>query len=283
MVDGIAAVVILYNPSILVYEKIESYIGQVDILYAFDNSEKKNLVLINKLKENSKVKYFDNETNKGIAEVLNNAANKAINSGYKFLLTMDQDSKAPKDLVRTLYNKAIESDKFGIISPLHSNKFNTHLKPIKNNVERVMSVMTSGNLLSLKVFKKIGQFSEDFFIDYVDIEYCIRMNFNNYSVLRINSVVLEHDEGNLTKKKFLSKIFYPSNNPPTRYYYKTRNLLYLRNFYRKKFQNPLKIEYNSYIRNVAKMFLFEKQRLQKTQMIILGVWDYIKGKKGKRF
>ena len=61
--------------------------------------------------------------------------------------------------------------------------------------------MTSGNLLSLKAFKSVGRFHDDFFIDYIDIEYCIRMNYNNYDVIRINDIVLEHDEGNLVKRK----------------------------------------------------------------------------------
>lgn len=283
MKNEVAAVVILYNPNDSVYENIESYKDQVDILLIYDNSEVKNLALIGRLINCSKVVYIDNKSNRGIAEVLNMAAEKAINLGYKFLLTMDQDSKAPRDLIRKLIGKFKESDKVSIVSPLHSNKFNTHLKSNKNIEEKVMSVMTSGNLLSLNAYQVIGPFLEDFFIDYVDIEYCIRANFLNYQVIRINDIVLLHNEANLTNKKILSRVYYPSNNFPTRFYYKTRNLLYLRSIYKKKFSYPLKMEYDAYLRNVVKMLLFEKEKVKKTRMILFGILDYVRGIKGKKF
>lgn len=283
MKNEVAAVVILYNPNDSVYENIESYKDQVDILLIYDNSEVKNLALIGRLINCSKVVYIDNKSNRGIAEVLNMAAEKAINLGYKFLLTMDQDSKAPRDLIRKLIGKFKESDRVSIVSPLHSNKFNTHLKSNKNIEEKVMSVMTSGNLLSLNAYQVIGPFLEDFFIDYVDIEYCIRANFLNYQVIRINDIVLLHNEANLTNKKILSRVYYPSNNFPTRFYYKTRNLLYLRSIYKKKFSYPLKMEYDAYLRNVVKMLLFEKEKVKKTRMILFGILDYVRGIKGKKF
>ena len=283
MKSNIAAVVILYNPRNSVYKNIESYKDQVDLLFVYDNSEIKNFALIDKLEQNSSLIFIDNEVNKGVGEVLNNAAEKAIDMGCHYLLTMDQDSKAPKDLVKKLYEKAIESDKIGIVSPLHSNKFDTHLSLVGQGKNKVMTVMTSGNLLSLKAFKSVGRFHDDFFIDYIDIEYCIRMNYNNYDVIRINDIVLEHDEGNLVKRKFLSKIYFPINNSPIRWYYKTRNLFYLRKIYIQKYPYPLKIEYNVYLRNFIKMILFEKQRLQKLSMILSGVWDYRKGKRGRKY
>jgi rhamnosyltransferase len=195
---------------------------------------------------------------------------------------MDQDSKAPQNLVSELL-KVIETDKrIGIVSPLHSNKFDTHLKK-QEKITQEMIVMTSGNLLSLDVCQKIGTFRQDFFIDYVDIEYCIRMNYNNYKVLKVNNIILEHNEGNLSEKKFLFWTFYPSNNPPTRLYYKTRNLLFLRDIYKRKFPQPLKSEYNAYLRNVAKIILLEKQKFLKFKMILNGVMDYLKKKKGREF
>jgi len=283
MKSKVAAVVILYHPSDVVYENIESYREQVDILFVYDNSESKNFSLVEKLRYKQNITYIDNLTNKGVAEVLNKAAEKAFDLGYDFLLTMDQDSNAPKDLVKILFEKAIESEKIGIVSPLHSNKYNTHLISVRTDEKKVMTVMTSGNLLSLKVFKKIGGFCNYFFIDYVDIEYCIRMNFYGYDVIKINNVVLKHDEGNLTRRKFLSKIYFPINNHPQRIYYKTRNLLYLRKIYKKKYPYPLRTEYSVYFRNIGKMILFENQKLLKMSMIFLGILDYIRGQKGRKY
>lgn len=278
----VAGVVILYDPEEVVVENINSYINQVDRLFIIDNSLKQKVLITEYTHSKNNVEYIINSENLGVAASLNIGAQKAIEAGYSYLLTMDQDSKAPANLVSELL-KAIESDeKIGIVSPLHSNKYDTHLKQ-KEKITEEMIVMTSGNLLSLKVYQEIGTFREDFFIDYVDIEYCIRMNFKKFKVLSINNIILEHNEGNLSKKIFFPRTFYPSNNPPLRLYYKTRNLLYLRNIYKKNYPHPLKTEYDAYLRNVAKIILFEKQKFLKCRMILTGIIDYLKKRTGRKF
>jgi rhamnosyltransferase len=278
----IAGVVILYNPDNSVYENIKSYEDQVNVLYIYDNSEIINPEFAKEFQKKSSTYYISNQVNLGIAKVLNDAANKAIENGFDYLLTMDQDSKAPANLVERLSKKASESTQFGIVSPLHSNKFNTHLKEIKDTEEYVNTTMTSGNLLSLNAYNSVGPFNEDFFIDYVDIEYCLRLKRNGYKIVRLNDLVLEHAEGNIFKKKMGSKVFYPINNAPIRYYYKTRNLLYLKNLYKSEFLKLLKIEYLVYIKNIGKMILFENQKFNKISMIVIGILDYITKKKGKK-
>jgi len=278
----VAGVVVLYNPSHSVIENINSYITQIERLYIVDNSDNPNEFLFEFINSNSKCDYIFNDGNLGVAAALNIGAKKAIDSGYSYLLTMDQDSKAPADLVEYLLKIAEDDDQIGIVSPLHSNKFDTHIKS-REHITEEMIVMTSGNLLSLNAYKQIGAFRDDFFIDYVDIEYCIRMNYENFKVLMANEIILEHDEGNLSRRKFLSKTFYLSNNVPSRLYYKTRNLFYLRDMYRKNYPQQLKTEYDAYLRNVVKIFLFEKQKLLKFRMILLGFWDYLLGRKGRKF
>jgi rhamnosyltransferase len=278
----IAAVVVLYNPYQNVIENINSYLNQVEHLYIVDNSVKPDSFISGFAESKDKVEYIFNNGNLGVASALNIGAKKAIEYGYSFLLTMDQDSKAPADLVENLLKIAEADGQIGIVSPLHSNKFGTHFKS-GENITKEMIVMTSGNLLSLNAYRRIGTFRDDFFIDYVDIEYCIRMNYNNFKVISVNNIILEHDEGNLSRRKFFFKTFYPSNNIPSRLYYKTRNLFYLRDTYRKKYPQPLKTEYDAYLRNVVKIFLFEKQKFLKFRMILSGFWDYLHGKKGRKF
>ncbi len=280
---GVAGVVILYNPEQDVIENINSYLDQIDYLFIIDNSEKPNPSIQEFSKTNKKIQYIINKQNLGVATALNLGANKAFESGFKYLLTMDQDSRAPFNLVECLLNIAKTDETIGIASPVHSNKYGTHIKHnnTNNNVSYVISVMTSGNLLSLNVFKKTGEFCDDFFIDYVDIEYCIRLNYKNYKVVQLNNLILEHKEANISEKNFFLRKFYPTNNAPFRWYYKTRNLLYLRDKYKKIFPGPLKIEYNTYLRNILKIIIFEKQKITKIKMIIYGYIDYRNNKLGK--
>lgn len=277
--NKVAGIVVLYNPSEIVIESINSYLNQIGHLFIIDNSEKENLFIKNELKE--KVSYLFNNSNIGVAAALNLGAKKAIEHGFSFILTMDQDSKAPENMVDMLLSVMVEKKNVGIVSPLHSNKYDTHLR-FTEDLEKIDVVMTSGNLVSLEAYEKIGKFYEDFFIDYVDIEYCFKMNVNNYSIYRLNKTILQHDEANLSEKILFNRRYFPHNHKPFRLYYKTRNLLYLRKLYKDKLLDLLKIEYDSYIRTVVKIILFEKQKFLKIKMILVGILDFIRGKKGRR-
>lgn len=275
----IAGVVVLYNPAISIIDNIRSYLHQIDRLFVIDNSDKKNDFIVKELDGN--VTYLFNNKNIGIAKALNVGAEIAIQKGYKYLLTMDQDSIAPSGMVDSLLKIFNKSDDVGIVSPLHSNKYSTHLR-FTEPLEKIDVVMTSGNLLSLKAYQSVGPFSDDYFIDYVDIEYCLRLKLNGYLVYRLNKIVLEHSEADLSEKKIFNKKFYPHNHKPFRLYYKTRNLLFLRKSYKKKFPDLLKVEYDSYIRTVVKIVLFEKQKILKLKMILLGIKDYFLGRTGRK-
>ncbi len=282
-IDDVAGIVALFNPEESVVENIFSYLNQVKFLIIVDNSEMSSsfindFVALNK----DKMEYIYNGENLGVAAALNIGAQKAIVRGYSFLLTMDQDSKAPPGMVGSLLGLFQTGENIGIASPLHSNKYGTHLKN-RDDYQQAYSVMTSGNLMSLEAYKLTGGFCEDFFIDYVDIEYCFRLNNNKFKIIQLNTMILNHNEANLSEKKFLFKKYYPQNHSPFRMYYKTRNILLLRHKF--KLLNPvqLKHEYNLYIRTIVKIILFEKQKLKKLKMCLLGFLGYLKGEKGRKF
>ena len=275
----IAGVVVLYNPDEKVVENVFSYLDQIAYLYVVDNSESKNQCL-QTLIDNNKVEYIFNHSNLGVAAALNIAVDKAVTSGFPFLLTMDQDSYFEKGQLERLISYINGSESFGIISPFHKNKFFT--KPPKSEgLEEVSDVMTSGNILNLSAVKKIGRFREDYFIDYVDIEYCLRLRKNGYKIFRVNSSFLTHNEANLSRIKILGNTVYPPNHSALRWYYKVRNYLYLKKEYRQTFNNYFKIENRNIFANMVKVILFEKDKINKIGMMLKGYRDFRKNITGK--
>lgn len=275
---SVCGMVMLYNPDIEVITNIESYINQVNTLIITDNSDVKNDELISKLNEFNNIKFIDNSGNLGVSFALNQASELAISLGFEYLLTMDQDSKAPDDMIPNLLSRGQELKNVGIISPLHSDRFNTHHK-FKEPVSNLKVIKTSGNLINLKAYKKVGAFDENLFIDYVDIEYCYRLRQYDYKIYRINDIVLEHNEANLDERVFLFKKYYPYNHQPFRFYYKTRNMLYLS----KKYPEYRKELIISYLRVIVKVILFEEYRFRKIKMSLIGFYDFIRKKFGKKF
>lgn len=279
----VCGVTVLYNPEKIVIENINSYVNQIDYLFIIDNSDFASDFVKSYYVSNNKVEYIFNNANLGIAAALNAGAHKALGMGFQYLLTMDQDSKAPLNLVSSCVSIFEGSNNVGLVTPIHGNKYGTHIKPVVSKTEKVTMAMTSGNLISLDVYKKVGGFDEDFFLDYMDIEYCFKLHLHHYDLIRINDLVLDHNEADLTEISIFKKKVHPHNHKPFRWYYKTRNMFLLRKKYKNIFPELFSIEFNSYLRMIARLILFEKYKIRKIKMILLGWWDYLNNKKGKKF
>lgn len=273
----ICGVVVLYNPDKNINKRINSYINKIDKLYLIDNSDDDNSKMFIK---NRKICYICNKKNVGIAKALNIAAKKAFSLKYDWLLTMDQDSEFTDNNLDKLieYAKKCDYIRTAVISPWHVTKEN---KTFPNErIEKVVEVMTSGNLVNLQIWKKIGGWKDWFFIDNVDIEYCMNANVNGYDVIRINDASLLHNLGNIKKKKFLWKTFYCTNHNYLRQYYMIRNLLYLKELYYNDFpENIKKMERGAFGR-LKNIVFWESNKLKKIRGMYRGYKDYKNNKKG---
>lgn len=276
----IAGMVTLYNPTQENLKNIEKYVDLIDCVYIIDNSSTDNSKLIPK-KNKKKMVYLPNYKNLGIAEALNIAAKKALDEGYDWLLTMDQDSIMTVGVLKKLimFVEKNDTSNIGIVSPYHD--VDTNRKKMDVEVEEKVEVMTSGNLLNLDLYKKIGGFKSWLFIDSVDIEYCLNLRKNGYKVIRLNNVVMKHTLGNTVVHKIWCKRFICSNHNAIRRYYMVRNMLYVTNMYKKYFPG-----YCRYLRRVQRgqvryIIMFEKDKINKLKHMYKGYKDYKKGIKGK--
>ncbi len=280
-IKNIAGVVILFDPDKSVVKNISSYFDKIQFLYIIDNSKEISSSISQFVEKHSdKLEYVFNNGNLGVASGLNIAIDKAQKDGYAYLLTMDQDSFFESSSLEVLIDKIADADRVGILSPFHKNRFFTN-PPKSSGSEEVSDVMTSGNILNLSVIQKIGKFREDYFIDYVDIEYCFRLRQNGFKIIRINNSFLNHNEANLIKKKFLGVTVYPQNHSAVRWYYKIRNYLYLKEEYGKTFREYFETERKNVRNSIIKVLLFESQKIKKIRMILIGYAHYRKRVKGK--
>jgi rhamnosyltransferase len=271
----IAAVITLYNPDENIIPRVNSLQPFITKIFLIDNSENLNSDIFNYYKDNPKVKFVFNGRNLGIAASMNLAIKFALEEDYKFLLTMDQDSEFDNKSLATLLTFIRNDKTIGIYSPFHKNKFFTKSPSIKS-FEEVSDVMTSGNILNLDIVKEVGYFREDYFIDYVDIEYCFRLRNYGYKILQVNNSILVHNEANLSRKKFLWKVVYPPNHNPFRWYYKIRNYFYLKNEYKKKFPEYFRSESRNIRNNIIKVLLYENKKFLKLKFALKGYLDFIK-------
>lgn len=285
----LAGVVVLYNPTKDVVCNIDSYIDSVQKLYIVDNSDNDNSNMFH----NNKIKYISNGENFGIAEALNIGANNAIKDGFEWLLTMDQDSTFEKNdvekmlvflekvrddvFVQSVINT--EYDKIGLISPLHITIMNPNDQ--SKGIDSPLNVMTSGNIISLEAFKKIGGFKGWFFIDCVDFDYCLNLRKHKFDIFRLNYIKLNHSLGDGIYKKFLFKRMYSLNHSAVRRYYMVRNRHYLMDLYKDDFPDYCKLELSRTRKEAIKIILCEKDKFKKLMAMYKGYRDYKKRIKGR--
>ncbi len=275
--DNIAAAVVLYNPTAEAVDNILRYRDSVRAVYAVDNSEKRSQELESRLSAIGNIEYIPNEGNLGIGRALNIAVDRALKARYDYLLTMDQDSKASPGMVSALLACLEQYDrrKVGIVAPIHS-MVNSVL-PEPGNCAKVLTAMTSGNLVNLQIAKTVGPFMEELFIDYVDHEYCLRLQRNGYLVIESTSAVLEHSVGNISTHRLLTRTVGTTNHPPFRRYYMTRNRFHVMNKYRKDYPVYYRVQLRSFFVELLTLVLFEKQKWEKLKAILRGYRHYRKG------
>jgi rhamnosyltransferase len=56
-------------------------------------------------------------------------------------------------------------------------------------------VITSGSIIPIKVLDDVGLMREELFIDFVDIEWCLRAPQKGYEIVAINKVMIDHHLG----------------------------------------------------------------------------------------
>lgn len=275
MIDG---VLILYNPNETILDNVLTYIKPLNRLWVIDNSEIKYPDLIERLLQiDSRIIYIQNFNRNGIAGALNLGIRSAIKNNTQWVLTMDQDScfvaNHIENFIATLYT--LNHEKTAIISPCH--QLFKEIKVIKEDFSSIDSCMTSGSLVNIEIFKRIGHFREEFFIDYVDLEYCLRARYRGYEIIKINSVILKHKLGN--SKKHL-KFILVTNHSPLRRYYITRNRFITLWEYKFVFPFYCLNEFRLVLMDVFKILIFEKQKSNKLKSTILGIFHFVIGKKG---
>ena len=275
---NVAGIVVLYNPDEYVIDNIISYIYQIDKLFIIDNSDKSIEFVSVFVKSNPSTKYIFNGNNLGVAAALNTGAKLAIDEGYEFLLTMDQDSFASEGMVEKMIEQTRNEKNVGLIVPRYIDKIECSTS---TDLRYLLCEKTSGNILNLESFKQVGLFREDYFIDYVDVEYGYRLNLNKWKLIKVNSAVLYHNEGQIVAKKWFFKFVHPYNYPPLRYYYRTRNLLLLKKEYRRAYPDAISHELKIYLINLIKMILYEPDKIKKIKMIATGIFHYYKKYTGK--
>ena len=282
-----AGVVVLYQPKDDVWDNIQSYLEEIDLLYVMDNSFEVNSVVVEKIKQNEKCRYISMNGNIGLAGALNEGCRLAKKDGYDYILTMDQDSVFEKNAVTAMINKIEQSEKhYAIIAPNvtsiypdENGEMKTSYTLLSKGEEKQENwVMTSGSLMNLSDYEEVGGFDESFFIAHIDVDLGIRMYQKGMKILMLGDAMIYQRFGNSKPKKLLWKTVHPWYEDSSRTYYLFRNQTYMLKKYGKEYKDVIHV---SLFNHIVKILIFEDKKLEKVKKAIEGYRDGKKGKMGK--
>ena len=271
-----AGIVILYNPDKDVLDNIATYIEELDCLYVFDNTEKPDVKIVTKIQEMRHVQYISFGENKGISYALNYALTLA--KSFKFLLTMDQDSKFYEGMMRR-YKNYVESiySKDNSVAMFSVHYDGLKITTVSNEFVDVERAITSGSIINTDIARRIGGFDENLFIDEVDHEFCYRARSKGYKIMCITTINMHHNMGKPISIGIFGKKYLALNHNPIRKYYIFRNNIYLM----KKYPSIREYCVIELFKNFIKMILVEPDKWNKTLFAYRGLRDAFAGKMGK--
>jgi len=242
--------------------------------------------------------------NIGISGGLKIAVNWAKEKGYDFLWTFDQDSDPLPDTLEKLiiyYDKlTLQGLKIGVIGPLPIDR-STGQKLYGINFQKYKfvpfddenidfyscdAIITSGCLVSMEAAKNVELPREGLFIDSVDWDYCLNFKKQGYEVILVNKAILNHRFGGSYKVPSIIKrpTITIYNYSPLRYYYMCRNHTFIETRLAKQNKQLfLSIIYRilGFSRYVAKIVLYEDNKIPKTWACVQGTYHGFIGKLGK--
>lgn len=234
--SGVAAVIVTYRPDI---DRLQQLLAAVDKQVQFsvvvDNGSPPDSVVALQRSLAASQHLIASPDNNGIAAAQNTGLAYARNQGAEHVLLLDQDSAPSDGMVRGLLFHLRTLTKAGrkvaAIGPrLADERWDSEqrLAPqgraqAVDNLLEVDHIIASGSMIPMSVIAQIGGMNEELFIDYVDIEWCLRASRNGYPSFIATDVIMDHQLG--VPMNVLGRVI--STHSPMRHYYMVRNTLWL--------------------------------------------------------
>ena len=288
---GICAVVTTFQPSADLVANIKLIVGQVARVIIVDDSGTAEGWQRLRLwfRDMRTVEILSQPYNLGQATALNCGIAAAQSRGYQWILTLDDDTSVESDLVGNLIRSwnTLSGDggkPVAVIGASHRDGSTGCIEAHAENDRWFLEkrgIITAGSLFPVAVYQEIGPFRDEFFIDSVDYDFCLRARAAGYRVVKLSRVGMTHSIGSRTRHHLGCLTVETTNHTPVRRYYMYRNSLVLALEY--LFRDPLfsfaVVFFN--FKTLVLVLVFEEYRARKVGMMWRGTIDALAHRMGK--
>jgi len=280
----VTAVVTAYHPDDRLAAVVESALATCAEVIVSDNTPGGSASAAEKLGD-PRVRVLRTGSNLGLAAALNAAVDK-LPADTDFVLFLDQDSVLPPDLVPALAAHFAD-DSIGVAAPTPWDAAAGGAYEQAAGSGPVVAdrdgVMTSGMLVRRACLDAVGRFREDFFVDWVDFDFCLRARAHGFRVVQDTSVLLPHSLGDRREHKLGFLCTQVLHYPAWRHYWVARNSTILA---REQFRGNRKWALSAVLYLARWTFntaLFEAQRRTHVAALVRGFADGFSGRVSPKY
>jgi GT2 family glycosyltransferase len=224
----------------------------------------------------------------------------ALERGHDWVWNFDDDSVPSQSALESLLTEAGEfaaDPQVGILAPLPVNAATGtsyppwlwregFVKPGKDILQQPVwfadLVVASGCMVRREVVDSIGLPRADFFMDFFDFEYCLRIRSQGYRIAVINLCHFSHEIGDARTIRFAGHSHVWSDHAPWREYYVSRNATYIARWLYPSFRTNRSVALHL-LRHATAILLFGSKKAASLKKMVQGVCDGWRGKLGIRF
>ncbi|MDD5578651.1 MAG: glycosyltransferase family 2 protein [Methylobacter sp.] len=291
----VAALVVTHFPDAGFPSRLDKLLEQVSHVVIIDNGSPQDLLSWQKQYcDSDNITFLKNSVNLGIATALNQGMDLLTKEGFERVVTFDQDSTVTSGFIALLQATMTANEvPHGDVALVGANRSDAGenqdrhrwLRPKKRwpfferitcdriGPDGVTLVITSGTLFNMKIFNILGPFRDDFFIDFVDSEYCLRAKEAGYRILVNPDARLFHQLGSKKQYRLFGLTMSPTFHSPLRRYYLSRNRIEMMRLYGLTFPHWLIYELMALIHITLSILFYEDQKIAKLQACAIGTCD----------
>lgn len=280
---------VLYHPTEAFLRNLGKAAAAGQNVVAVDNSPQPDAALYDTLQRQG-CTVLHNANRGGLAGAYNRGAELLLERGCEVIFLLDQDSDIGEDFFAAMMQACErETGEAFVLGPkiyeINLEKFMPVLPPgprwpkprkMREPTEGVFDtlfVISSGSAISAQAYRRLGAFREDYFIEYIDIEYGLRANSQGVPVRMNAAVQMRQTTGQIERHGRL----FTTNHAAWRRYYGARNGVFTLRLYRRQwalhwFGGLLALH------QAFNVLLFEPQKLRKVLAVACG---YVDGRRGR--
>ncbi|MDR6388361.1 glycosyltransferase family 2 protein [Paraburkholderia phenoliruptrix] len=285
------AVVVFYNPDAACVQRANRLATAVRCI-VIDNTP--SVQAASELGLSDSIEYVPNGANLGIATALNQGIEILIREGFEVAVLFDQDSEPPASLLTELpaviARANVAGQRVALVGPAYDDPRLRGVAPFVRfrwwTLERIVPtgdkpidvdfLISSGSCINLRWWADIGPMDDALFIDFVDLEWCVRAKRKGFRILGVPWVRMSHELGG-EPVRVLGRS-YPMHGP-LRHYYQFRNVIALM----KRSSMPMTWKSTELIKLPIRMLIycfFPAQRKDHLAMAWQGLRDGWRGRLG---